>query len=91
MKTKPIPAIVMLTAGFITCIAGIVEHMEIVRFTRVLLIVLVLFYVLGMIARAVLDMNFKEKTEDTTDGEETEAGGETSEKTEQSVEEQEEK
>ena len=28
MKTKGIPAVVMLLAGFVTCIIGIVQHME---------------------------------------------------------------
>ena len=26
MNTKPIPAIIMLTAGLVTCIVGIVQH-----------------------------------------------------------------
>lgn len=80
MKTKTIPAIVMLAAGLITCIAGIATHMETARFVKILLVVLVVFYVLGGIAKLIIDSNFKEMKEDTTDGEEaseeTEADGE---------------
>ena len=50
MKTKPIPAIVMLTAGFITCIVAIFQKMELLAFTKTLLLVLIIFYVLGGIA-----------------------------------------
>ena len=46
MKTKPIPAIVMLTAGFITCIVAIFQKMELLAFTKTLLLVLIIFYVL---------------------------------------------
>ena len=28
MKTKQVPAIVMLTAGFVTCVISIMQHME---------------------------------------------------------------
>ena len=43
MKTKPIPAIVMLTAGFITCIVAIFQKMELLAFTKTLLLVLIIF------------------------------------------------
>lgn len=70
MKTKTIPAIIMLTAGLVACIAGIIGHMEIVAFTKMLFIVLIVFYVLGIIVKVILDKNFKEmQTEETTEGE----------------------
>ena len=47
MKTKPIPAIVMLSAGFVTCIIAIYTHMELMAFTKSLLLVLIVFYILG--------------------------------------------
>ncbi|HCJ75692.1 hypothetical protein ACTQ1U_03930 [Thermoguttaceae bacterium LCP21S3_D4] len=59
MKTKPIPAIVMLTAGFITCIVAIFQKMELLAFTKTLLLVLILFYILGGIAAYILEKNFK--------------------------------
>lgn len=80
MKTKTIPAIVMLAAGFVTCIAGIATHMETVRFVKILFAVLLVFYVLGCIAKVIIDSNLKKMEEDTTDGneasEEDEAEGE---------------
>ena len=62
MKTKPIPAIVMLSAGFVTCIIAIYTHME-----------LMVFYILGGIVKIILDKNFaqmKEEEEETADTEE---------------------
>ncbi len=74
MKTKPIPALVMLTAGLVACIAGIAGRLDTVEFTKMLLAVLVGFYLLGCIVKIVLDINFPLKQEEeTTDGEE-EAG-----------------
>lgn len=73
MKTKSIPAIIMLGAGFIACIAGMNAHMEVAEFLKMLFIVLVVFYVLGCIVKLIVDKNFMEMKEETTDGEETEA------------------
>ena len=72
MKTKSIPAMIMLLAGFIACIAGIRAHMDLAGFMRMLLAVLIIFYFLGYIVKIVLDKYFSE-TEDkkTTDGEES--------------------
>lgn len=72
MKTKSIPAIIMLSAGFIACIAGMCAHMEVADFMKMLLGVLILFYILGCIVKLILDKNFKEmQDEETTDGEES--------------------
>lgn len=71
MNTKPIPAIVMLMAGFTACLAGMNAHMEVADFLKMLLIVLIVFYILGCMIKAVMDKNFIEVSEaDTTDGEE---------------------
>ena len=73
MKTKPIPAIVMLSAGFVTCIIAIYTHMELMAFTKSLLLVLIVFYILGGIVKIILDKNFaqmKEEEEETADTEE---------------------
>lgn len=72
MKTKQIPAIIMLVAGFIACLAGMNAHMEVADFLKMLLIVLVVFYVLGCIVKQIVDKNFVEIQEETTDGEEAE-------------------
>ena len=63
MKTKGIPAVVMLLAGFVTCIIGIVQHMETDVFIKTLLAVLIIFYLLGCIVKLVFDKNFKEMDE----------------------------
>lgn len=72
MKTKQIPAIIMLVAGFIACLAGMNAHMEVADFLKMLLIVLIVFYVLGCIVKQIIDKNFVEIQEETTDGEDTE-------------------
>ncbi|MFR4352151.1 MAG: hypothetical protein ACLT3H_10850 [Roseburia sp.] len=70
MKTRSVPAIIMLLAGFIAAVAGIVAHMEVADFMKMLLIVLILFYVFGSIVKVIIDHNFKEmQDEQTTDGE----------------------
>lgn len=72
MKTKPIPAIIMLIAGFIACLAGMNAHMEVADFLKMLLFVLIVFYILGCIVKQIIDKNFMEMLEEeTTDGEET--------------------
>lgn len=70
MNTKSIPAIIMLLAGFIACIAGMQAHMEVAGFMKMLLIVLIIFYILGCIVKMILDKNFPEvQEEETTEGE----------------------
>ena len=58
MNTKPIPAIIMLTAGFVTCIVGIVQHFSFGTYVKTLLLVLIGFYLLGCIVKLVLDKGF---------------------------------
>ena len=90
MKTKPIPAIVMLVAGLVVCIAGMAGHMETGRFVKMLLVVLIVFYIIGGIV-LLIDKNFKDMEEETTDGEETPAEAEEKEEPEQESDEQDEK
>ena len=85
MKTKQVPIIITLIAGLITCIIGFVMQMETGQFVKIWGIVLISFYILGCVAKLVLDHNFKEETEEATEeaaegaesleGEEAEAGG----------------
>lgn len=79
MKTKSIPAIIMLLAGAIACIAGIASHLDVAGFVKMLLIVLIVFYLLGCIVKIILDSNFKEEEKETTDGESESDDGETDE------------
>lgn len=68
MKTKFIPAIVMLTAGLIYGIISMSLNVEMFLFTKELLLVLIIFYVIGTIIRGVLDASLK--TKDDSSGEE---------------------
>ena len=71
MKTNGVPAIIMLAAGFIDCVIAILTHMSLWNFTRQLLLVLVLFYVIGCVVKMIIDRNFKDM-EDDQNGEEME-------------------
>ena len=71
MKTNAIPAIIMLLAGLVASLAGIGAHMDVTDFMKMLLVVLVIFYVIGWGAKIVIDKFFAEtQEEETTDGEE---------------------
>lgn len=72
MKTNGIPAIVMLSAGFVDCVLAIYTYMSLWNFTRQLLFVLILFYIIGCVVKVILDRNFKdmEQEEMTEDGQE---------------------
>ncbi|MFG6382641.1 MAG: hypothetical protein K1V96_00075 [Lachnospiraceae bacterium] len=67
MKTKQVPIIITLIAGFIICIIGFMMQMETNQFMKTLVIVLISFYILGCIAKLVLDKNFKEEAEKATE------------------------
>ena len=67
MKTKQVPVMITLVAGLITCLIGFVMQMETARFVKALVIVLISFYILGCIAKVILDKNFKEETEEATE------------------------
>ena len=58
MKTKAIPAIIMLMAGLIDCIISLTDNMDLLTFCIRLLIVLLVFYFLGLIVRIVIEINF---------------------------------
>lgn len=59
MNTKPIPAIIMLTAGFVTCVVGIVQHFSFGTYIKTLFLVLIGFYLLGCVVKLVLDKGFR--------------------------------
>lgn len=87
MKTNGVPAIIMLAAGFIDCVIAILTHMSLWNFTRQLLLVLVLFYVIGCVVKMIIDRNFKDM-EDDQNGEETEEPKEDQEEEENPKEEE---
>ena len=60
MRTKSIPAILMLIAGALACILGFVYRYEATQFFTMVLTVLVIFYMLGCIVKIIIDKNFSE-------------------------------
>lgn len=88
MKTKQIPILITLAAGLLTSILGFVMQMETNQFVKTLVIVLISFYILGCIAKLVLDKTFKEETEEATEEAVEEADTEETEDAEESTEEE---
>ena len=73
MKTKDVPAIVMLLAGGVYCVIGIRYQIPLMQFTLQLLIVLIIFWILGGIVRMVLDKYMVEMADKTEENEDEEA------------------
>ena len=71
MKTKEIPAMVMLLAGGVYCLIGIRYQIPLMEFSVQLLIVLMIFWVIGGIVRMFLD-RFMGEIEDKAKGQEAE-------------------
>lgn len=74
MKTKPIPAIIMLLAGFVTCIMSIYQGLDLKTFTITLFIVLLVFYVMGCIIKYIIDRNFEGMADPVEEEQENEEG-----------------
>lgn len=87
MKTKDVPAIVMLLAGAVYCLIGIRDKVPLWDFTIHLLIILLVFYVLGGIVKMVLD-RFMGEIKEKESSEEEEEKKEESETEEETVEEE---
>lgn len=60
MNTKPIPALLALFAGFVTCVMSFMQQVDIVIFAKRFVIVCIIFFIIGMIARILIEMNFKD-------------------------------
>ena len=60
MKTNNVPALVMLSAGLVDCVIAIKMGQPLWPFTRQLLLVLIIFYILGSIIRVILDRSFQD-------------------------------
>lgn len=54
MQRKYIPAIVMLSAGAVTCIVSIANHLDELLSLEILLGVLIVFYIIGIIAQKII-------------------------------------
>ena len=79
MKTKHIPALVTLLAGAVAALLMWLCKVDFFSFTRNLLIVLVVFYILGGVIKLILDRNFKDMEDEAKEGEEDGTGEETGE------------
>lgn len=55
MKTKDVPAIVMLLAGGVYCLFGIIYKIPLMEFLIHLLAILLVFWIFGGIVKMVLD------------------------------------
>lgn len=83
MKTKHIPALVTLLAGAVAALLMWLWKVDFFTFTRNLLIVLVIFYILGIVIKIILDFNFKDMEDEAKEEGEGETGEETGEETAQ--------
>ncbi|MFG6349936.1 MAG: hypothetical protein K1W15_14670 [Lachnospiraceae bacterium] len=76
MKTDVIPKIITLSAGAVVCIVCIVKDIETVYSLKVLLATLIIFYIIGCIAKRIIgqvkDINTVMKHEETETGQEQE-------------------
>ena len=55
MKSKFLPPLVMLLAGFVCSILSLQQRVDLMTFTTRLLSVLVIFYIIGGVMKLVLD------------------------------------
>lgn len=55
-KTKMLPSIIMLTAGSIACLMAYFKHYSLKDMLLLELIVLVIFYCLGLVVKKILDV-----------------------------------
>lgn len=77
MRTRYIPSIIMLLAGSITCAFCLIKSYSVVSTLEILLGVLIIFYIIGLIARNLInriittDLEQPEDMDVATEGEET--------------------
>ena len=85
MNTKPVPIIIVLTASAVACVISILQRVEFGVFFYRLLITVLVFAVIGVVAKMALDAVFspKARAEDMEVAKaNTEAGGEEEEREE---------
>lgn len=63
MRTRYIPAGIMLLAGAVTCIVSILQKQDIIRSLITLLVVLILFYIIGLVAKFFIEKILKDMKE----------------------------
>ena len=55
MKTEYIPKVITLLAGAVVCIVSIVRHMDTTYSLEILLAALIIFYIIGCLARHIIE------------------------------------
>ena len=80
MRIRYIPALITLLAGAITCIIDIYRRAELLPSLKRLLLVLIIFYIIGLIARPIFRnvLEAKSNTSDEDEEENTEVDSENS-------------
>ena len=68
MNTKRIPAIVMLLGGTVACVVTYINHYDLQEMLMVLISALLVFLILGLVIKLILD-SFKLPEEDKVDDE----------------------
>lgn len=61
MRDRIIPALVTLIAGAVTCIIDIYRNAKLLPSLKRLLLVLIIFYIIGLIAKAIIKKVFEYK------------------------------
>ncbi len=79
MKTRYIPAVTMLSAGAVISIISIIKKWDVLYSLKLLLGILILFYILGLIAKALivrtLEKDGRVPEEYNEDGEKSDEAG----------------
>lgn len=79
MKFRNLPSIITLVAGLFVCIITLIYQYAIDEFLWILVIVMVVFYLIGLVLRKILNKTFEEhiienEENDYTDSDENENG-----------------
>ena len=69
LKTRQIPAIVMLTAGLIASVSTFIQHLPLLNSLVIILVTLLVFLFLGSVAKSVLDLIEYDPPEDPSEAE----------------------
>lgn len=71
MNTKYVPAIIMLLGGLVRCVIGVYYNDDFTfQYALSLLLVLIIFYIIGLIAKAILDKHIPPVDEQEQEDEE---------------------
>lgn len=81
MRDRYIPAFITLIAGAITCIIDIYRKADLLSSLKRLLLVLIIFYIIGLVSRAIIRkvLEFEPKTSEEDENEKIENSEEESE------------